>query len=148
MPCKHLTSCSTILDKAILTCKTGDSNNSRLYALSFIQLKDCIKDAMSWYYNELLIYNAISIKYVSITKEQKTMLKQQKHEFMNVAQGIIESLAAVMEFDGLDNIHDMSPRSSLALSMYNDSKGIYIKRVLLVEQTIQNYITFVIFFWQ
>ena len=78
-----------------------------MYALSSVQLKDRIKDAMSWY-NEL-IYNT-NIKHVSITKQQKTMLKQQKHEFMNVAQGIIESLAAVMEFDGLDNIQDLSPK--------------------------------------
>lgn len=94
---------------------------------------------MSWY-NEL-IYNK-NLKDASITKEEKAMLKKQKYELMNAAQDIIESLAAVVEFDGLDNVQDPSPRSSLALSMYNDSKGIYIKRLLL-ERTVPNCIAFV-----
>ena len=78
----------------------------------------------------------------SITKEQKALLKQQKYDIISIAQDIVESLAAVVEFDGLDNTQDPSPRSSLALSMYNDSKGIYVKRLLL-ERTVPNCVKFV-----
>ena len=64
-------------------------------------------------------------------------MKKQKILIQDASEEIIESLAAVVEFDGLDNTQDPSPRSSLALSMYSDSKAIFVKRLLL-ERTVKN----------
>ncbi len=71
----------------------------------------------------------------SITSDEKANLKKQKLAFQTASEDITESLAAVVEFDGLDNTQDPSPRSSLALSMYNDSKAVFVKRLLL-ERTV------------
>jgi hypothetical protein len=48
---------------------------------------------------------------------------------------IIESLAALCEFDGLENLTDPSPRSSLALTQYTNKKALFLKRILL-ERTV------------
>lgn len=127
--------------KAALTGKIGGGANTKVYSLASIKLRDCIKDAQS-YYNE--IYNK-QMKSSSTSSDEKAMLKKQKLEFQTAAEEIIESLAAVVEFDGLDNTQDPSPRSSLALSMYNDSKATFVKRLLL-ERTVKSCETFVVSF--
>jgi hypothetical protein len=43
---------------------------------------------------------------------------------------LIESLASIVEFDGLETTQDSSPRSSLTLSMYTPVKVIYVQRML------------------
>ena len=120
--------------KAILTGKIGGGASSKVYSLAPLKLKECIKDALSWY-NELY-YNQV-IKDPSITSDQKAFIKNQRSEIQNASIEIIESLAAVVEFDGLDNTQDPSPRSSLALSMYTDAKAMFVKRLLL-ERTVLN----------
>lgn len=117
--------------KSILTGKIGGGANSKVYTLSSFKIKECINDAL-YYYNEN--YNSI-IKDKSTTGEQKTRLKREKNNLQNASTEIIESLAEVVEFDGLDNIQDPSPRSSLALTMYNDSKANFVIRLLL-ERTV------------
>ena len=124
--------------KAALTGKIGGGSNAKVYLLGTIKLRDCIKDAQS-YYNES--YNR-EMKDRSISNDDKAYLKKQKLGFQMASEDIIESLAAVVEFDGLDNIQDPSPRSSLALSMYNDSKATFVKRLLL-ERTVVSCATFV-----
>ncbi len=117
--------------KAALTGKVGGGANSKVYSLATIKLRECIKDGQSWYTE---IYNK-EIKAASTSSEEKANLKKQKLAFVTAGEEIIESLAAVVEFDGLDNTQDPSPRSSLALSMYNDSKATFVKRLLL-ERTV------------
>ncbi len=101
-------------------------------------MRDCVKDGLS-YYNESY---GRSIKDASLTSEEKGNLKKQKILIQDASEEIIESLAAVVEFDGLDNTQDPSPRSSLALSMYNDSKAVFVKRLLL-ERTVKSCDTFI-----
>ena len=43
---------------------------------------------------------------------------------------IIESLASIVEFDGLETTQDPSPRSSLTLEMFTKDKGIFVSRML------------------
>ncbi len=117
--------------KSVLTGKIGGGANSKVYTLSSFKIKECINDAL-YYYNKN--YNLI-IKDKSTTSEQKSRLKREKYDLQNASTEIIESLAEVVEFDGLDNIQDPSPRSSLALTMYSDSKANFVKR-LLSERTV------------
>jgi len=119
--------------KAIITGRIGGGANSRVYALSSIKLRDCVKDGLS-YFNESY---GRSIKDSSLTSEEKANLKKQKILIQDASEEIIESLAAVVEFDGLDNTQDPSPRSSLALSMYSDTKAVFVKRLLL-ERTVKS----------
>jgi hypothetical protein len=43
---------------------------------------------------------------------------------------LIEALASLVEFDGLETTQDSSPRSSLTMGMYTDDKSIYVRRML------------------
>jgi hypothetical protein len=43
---------------------------------------------------------------------------------------LIEALASLVEFDGMETTQDPSPRSSLTMSMYNDDKSMYVQRML------------------
>jgi hypothetical protein len=117
--------------KAALTGKIGGGANNQVYTISTFQLRSCIKDAVS-YYNEYYVeQNKMAVN----NKEERNRLKQQKYAFENAAMEVIESLAALVEFDGLDNIQDPSPRSSLTLSQYTDQKGQFVQRTLL-ERTV------------
>ena len=116
--------------KAALTGKIGGGANAKVYALASFQLRGCVKDAVS-HYNELY---KTDIK-AATTSDEKSRLKLQKAEMDRSSEDIIESLAALVEFDGLDNVQDPSPRSTLALAQYTDAKAKYIKRILL-ERTV------------
>lgn len=116
--------------KAALTGKVGGGANSQVYTISTFQLRSCIKDVMS-YYNEYYQEQ----NRMALNKDERYRLKQQKYAFDNAAMEVIESLAALVEFDGLDNTQDPSPRSSLTLSQYSDQKGQFVQRTLL-ERTI------------
>jgi hypothetical protein len=43
---------------------------------------------------------------------------------------LLESLASLVEFDGLETTQDPSPRSALMLSMYNKEKETFLRRML------------------
>ena len=43
---------------------------------------------------------------------------------------LIEALASLVEFDGLETTQDPSPRSSLTLGMYSNDKNKYVRRML------------------
>lgn len=43
---------------------------------------------------------------------------------------LIEALASLVEFDGLETTQDPSPRSSLTLGMYSNDKNIYVRRMM------------------
>lgn len=123
--------------KAALTGKIGGGSNSQVYQLATFQLRGCIKDAIS-YSNEIYKEEIKNAK----NNTEKGQLKIQKQMMDDAARDIIESIAAVVEFDGLDNVQDPSPRSSLALAQYTDDKAKYVKRLLL-ERTVPACNTFI-----
>lgn len=43
---------------------------------------------------------------------------------------LVEALASLVEFDGLETTQDPSPRSSLTMAMYNNDKSVYVRRML------------------
>jgi hypothetical protein len=90
--------------KAVLTGKIGGGANGRVYALASLQLPGCLEDIESY---------AVSRK------------------VGDLRQDFYESLAAVVEFDGLETLQDASPRSTLTLQQYNRDKSIYVQRLLL-----------------
>eukprot|EP00591_Stephanopyxis_turris_P014677 CAMPEP_0195533918 /NCGR_PEP_ID=MMETSP0794_2-20130614/41459_1 /TAXON_ID=515487 /ORGANISM="Stephanopyxis turris, Strain CCMP 815" /LENGTH=176 /DNA_ID=CAMNT_0040666603 /DNA_START=336 /DNA_END=866 /DNA_ORIENTATION=- len=98
--------------KALLTNRVGGGGNARVYELSSFQLRDSLKDGI--YYFTQTSQN---------DKKSKMMME-------NRAEDIVESLAACVEFDGLETTTDPSPRSSLMTSMYTDQKATYVKRLL------------------
>lgn len=112
--------------KALITSKIGGGGNSQVYNLASFQIRGCIKDLESYYSD----YYKNEMKIITIADE-KGKLKVQKAFFDNAAIEIIESLAELVEFDGLDNVQDPSPRSSLTLAQYSDTKALFIKRILL-----------------
>jgi len=116
--------------KAALTGKIGGGANLQVYNLASFQVKGCVKDADS-YFND---YYKKQLKSAA-SGDDKGRLKVQKSVFDNASVDIIESLAALVEFDGLENLTDPSPRSSLALTQYTDKKALYLKRILL-ERTV------------
>jgi hypothetical protein len=48
----------------------------------------------------------------------------------NYQTDLIEALASIVEFDGLETTQDPSPRSALTLQMYTDQKGLFVQRML------------------
>jgi len=56
--------------------------------------------------------------------------KSSKRQMNQYREDLIESIASIVEFDGLETTQDDSPRSSLTLSMYNSQKSIFVQRML------------------
>jgi hypothetical protein len=90
--------------KAVLTGKIGGGSTGRVYTLATLQLSGCLQDLESY---------AVS------------------RQVADLRQDFYESLAAVVEFDGLETLQDASPRSTLTLQQYNPDKAIYVQRLLL-----------------
>lgn len=53
-----------------------------------------------------------------------------KRKMDQYREDLIESLASIVEFDGLETTQDDSPRSSLTLSQYSSRKSIFVQRML------------------
>jgi len=113
--------------KAAVTGKVGGGANTRVLNLASLELKDCLTDGKWWF-----------------ARENKDNIRKQS-SLDTVAENIVESLASIVEFDGLETTQDPSPRSSLTLSMYKDSKALFIQRVLL-ERTIPSCDSFLNYF--
>lgn len=122
--------------KAALTGRIGGGSNSNVITIGSLQIRECLKDGTFWY--DEYVYKNLKNE----SKEQKAVLMKQRVALLAASEDITESLAAVVEFDGLENLQDASPRSSLALSMYGDSKANFIQRMLL-ERTVVNCDVFV-----
>ena len=93
--------------KVAVTGKIGGGANGNVYMLGSLQIKDCLEDVQ---------YYGRSTKSPRVVED--------------LIVDLVESLASIVEFDGLETTQDPSPRSSLTLSMYNDSKAIYVSRML------------------
>lgn len=111
--------------KALLTGKVGGGANGKVYTLASFQIKGVVKDIISY---EEDIYNS-ELKSAS-TKEEKMLSKQKRNTIETAGYDLIESLATLNEFDGLDNLQDPSPRSSLFLSQYTTQKSEFLLKLL------------------
>ena len=65
----------------------------------------------------------------------RTRDRSSRREMEQLRTDLVESLASVVEFDGLETTQDPSPRSSLTLAQFTENKGIFVKRMLM-ERTI------------
>ena len=77
-----------------------------VYMLKGLHIKDCCKD---------LIFYAD---------------KGSKKQMTQYSEDLVDALASIVEFDGLETTQDDSPRSSLTLSMYTSQKAIFVQRML------------------
>ena len=102
--------------KAMLTQKIGGGATSTVLKVASFNIKECLEDGKYWC-NQLSKSNQID-KRICTT------------DLTSISEDLVESLASIVEFDGLETTIDPSPRSSLMLSMYNPSKGKFIYRTL------------------
>lgn len=100
--------------KALLTGKIGGGASGRVYQLASLQLPGCLQD---------LEWHAGQPNSGSGNRRQQASVSDSRRSFS-------EALASIVEFDGLETLIDPSPRSSLTLTQYNDSKAVYVRRAL------------------
>lgn len=98
--------------KALLTGRIGGGASEKVYQLASLQIKGCLEDAV----------------YYSKAQGQSSTSRLRAE---NAADDIVDSLASVVEFDGLETTQDPSPRSSLMISMFKVEKGVFVQRLLL-----------------
>lgn len=84
--------------------KVGGGASPRVFMLISLQITQCLDD----------------LNYYAKNNKRVTQLKED----------LIESLASIVEFDGLETTQDPSPRSSLTLGKYNDQKALFVRRML------------------
>ncbi len=89
--------------------KVGGGATPRVFTLVSLQLIGCLDD----------------LRYYSKYNKKVTQLKED----------ILESLASIVEFDGLETTQDPSPRSSLTLGQFNEEKALFIQRMLAERVT-------------
>lgn len=116
--------------KALLTQKIGGGANSRVRELGTLQLKECLDDARYWC-GELAKTNQLPGQLTGEISSTKNAKRICTNDLVNAAEDLVESLASLVEFDGLETTIDPSPRSSLMLSMYNPQKGAFVYRTLV-----------------
>lgn len=95
---------SRLSAKALVTGKIGGGSTNRVYTLASLKLRDCLDD---------LVFYSTSSRVLS-----------------GLSEDLIESLASLVEFDGLETTIDPSPRSTLMLKMYNKDKETFVRRML------------------
>mmetsp|Transcript_35766 Transcript_35766/g.75316 ORF Transcript_35766/g.75316 Transcript_35766/m.75316 type:complete len:351 (+) Transcript_35766:91-1143(+) len=115
--------------KALLTQKIGGGANSRVRELGTFQFKECLDDARYWC-GELAKNNQLPSQQTGelTVKGGKRLCST---DLVDIGEELVESLASLVEFDGLETTIDPSPRSSLMLSMYNPQKGTFVYRTLV-----------------
>ena len=114
--------------KALLTKKISGGANFKVEELGKLQLKECIDDA-KYACGDMAKNNQLPTQItgeISSAKKAKQVICST--ELCDASDELLESLASIVEFDGLETTIDPSPRSSLMLSMYNESKGKFIYR--------------------
>jgi len=95
--------------KAILTGRIGGGASKVVYELAPLKIKTCLEDAV--FYAGTSVY-------------------KKKSEADGYRETILDALASIVEFDGLETTQDPSPRSSLMISMFNANKGMYVFRMI------------------
>ena len=86
--------------------KISGGANANVFMLKGLHLRECLDD-LTYY----------------VDRKSKRQMDQYKDD-------LIESLASIVEFDGLETTQADSPASTLTLNMYNSQKGIYVQRML------------------
>jgi hypothetical protein len=103
--------------KAALTGRiSGGGATSRVYTLATLQLPACLVD-LEWHASQLQ-YRRQENSNNSLRKVSELCLSFR------------ESLASIVEFDGLDTLTDPSPRATLTLTQYNTNKVMFVRRTL------------------
>jgi hypothetical protein len=98
-----------LASKAMVTGKVGGGASYNVFTLNSLQLKDCLNDLVAY------------------AGDQG---KQEKRKAQDLQTDLMEALASVVEFDGLETTQDPSPRSSLTMTMYTEDKVKFVKRTL------------------
>jgi hypothetical protein len=111
--------------KALITQKIGGGANSRVQILGGLHLRECLDDIVYW----------CSLRKDNGVNSNNNNKRICTNELPNYITELIESLASIVEFDGLETTTDPSPRSSLMLSMYTSDKAKFVYRTL-VERVI------------
>lgn len=111
--------------KALVTQKIGGGANARVQTLSGLQIRECLDDIVYW----------CSRRKDDSLNNSNNNKRICNNELPNYITELIESLASIVEFDGLETTTDPSPRSSLMLSMYTADKAKFVYRTL-VERVI------------
>lgn len=112
--------------KALLTKKIGGGANSNVVKLAGFQFKECLEDGRYWC-TELASSNILTGQ---SSGELKSGRRFCNNELGSISDDLLESLASLVEFDGLETLIDPSPRSSLMLKMYDNQKGMFVYRTL------------------
>lgn len=116
--------------KALLTQKIGGGANSRVMKLGTLQLKECLDDARYWC-GELAKKDQLPAQLTDEVVSTKNGKRICTNDLSDAIDELVESLASIVEFDGLETTIDPSPRSSLMLSMYNNQKGTFVYRTIV-----------------
>ena len=89
---------------------------NRVYILTTLQLPGCLQD-LEWYS-------------VQSPSKNTNSYSNRRTSIGDLCTSFRESLASIVEFDGLDTLTDPSPRSSLTMSQFNIDKLKLIRRTL------------------
>lgn len=108
-----------LASKALVTGKVGGGANLRVFNLNSLQCKGVLTDLVGY---------AGDITSSSYSKAEAT---QRRKRMEDLQTDLLESLASIVEFDGLETTIDPSPRSSLTMSMYTEAKAVFVRRTLL-----------------
>ncbi|KAI2510895.1 hypothetical protein MHU86_3516 [Fragilaria crotonensis] len=92
--------------KAAVTGKVGGGATSRVYTLASLKFRETLED-LAWYAR-----------------------KAKNKRADELITDLVEALASLVEFDGLETTLDPSPRSSLMRSMYDRKKLEFLRRML------------------
>jgi hypothetical protein len=119
--------------KALLTQKIGGGATTTVGKLASFNIKECLDDGKYWC-DELAKNGQLSLPSTIVGSDASNSVKSSRkicnNELTAISEELIESLASLVEFDGLETTIDPSPRSSLMLSMYNPQKGTFVYRTL------------------
>ena len=115
--------------KALLTQKIGGGANSKVELLGTFQLKECLDDTKYWC-GELAKNNQLPKQSSGDVSSKNAKRIICGTDLENSIDELLESLASLVEFDGLETTIDPSPRSSLMMSMYDTRKGQFVYRTL------------------
>ena len=106
--------------KAVLTGRIGGGATLAVYTLASLKLRDCLDDLV-YYYNA----NNNNNDKTTTTRRDIGRIRMDA-----LRDDLVEDLAALVEFDGLETTQDPSPRSSLTMTMYTDQKAVFVRRML------------------
>jgi hypothetical protein len=97
--------------KAVLTGRaSGRGATSRVFTIATLQLPSCLSD-LEWHASQSSDH-------------------RRKSEITDLILSFRESLASIVEFDGMDTLTDPSPRSALTMSQYDTKKFVLVQRTL------------------